>query len=164
MTRHIITAMLFVALVALATSAIAVKIGTPAPDFTLKDTTGKTVTLSSFKGKTVILNFWSTGCPPCLAELPSLERLHRELSKTGVVVIGVAVERDVAAVNEVMARNKLSFPVLIDPDKEVYFDSYALFGLPITLIINKEGTIVERVIGEAAWDSSTMKEKIRNLR
>ncbi len=164
MTRHIIAAILFVALAASTTSAFAVKIGAPAPDFTLKDVTGKAVSLSSFKGKTVILNFWSTSCPPCLAELPSLENLHREMGKTGVVVIGVAVERDVAAVNEVLARKKLTFPVLIDPDKEVYFDSYALFGLPITLIINREGIVVERVIGEAAWDSAAMKEKIRNLR
>jgi len=109
MKRHIIAAMLFVALSASTTSAFAVKIGTPAPDFTLKDVTGKTVSLSSFKGKTVILNFWSTSCPPCLAELPSLENLHREMGKTGVVVIGVAVERDVAAVNEVLARKKLTF-------------------------------------------------------
>ena len=164
MTRPIIAAMLFVVLAAPTTSAFAVKIGSPAPDFTLKDVTGKTVNLSSFRGKTVILNFWSTSCPPCLAELPSLENLHRELSKSGVVVIGVAVERDVTAVGEVVARKKLSFPVLIDPDKEVYFDSYALFGLPITLIINKDGTIVERVIGEAEWDSSAMKEKVRNLK
>jgi hypothetical protein len=54
--------------------------------------------------------------------------------------------------------------VLIDPRKEIYFDSYGLFGLPITLVINKNGTIVDRIIGETTWNSPAIKEKLRKQR
>ncbi|HEU0264780.1 MAG TPA: TlpA disulfide reductase family protein [Geobacterales bacterium] len=150
-------------LLTLVSTASAITIGKPAPDFTLLDTSGRPVTLSSFTGKVVVLNFWATTCPPCLAELPSLEDLHRHLLDRGGMVLGVAIDHDLPAVKEVMARKKISFPVLLDPNKEVSFDSYALFGLPITLIISKEGVVVDRVIGEAAWNSPEMKEKIDKL-
>lgn len=158
---HILVVLTFFIFTGLAHAA---KIGTQAPDFTLADTGGKPVTLSSFKGKTVVLNFWATSCPPCLAELPSLEKLHREMEKEGVVVIGIALDQEAAPVKEVIKRDTLTFPILIDANKAVYFDSYGLFGLPITLVINKNGTIVDRVIGETAWDSAAMKEKLRKLR
>lgn len=164
MTRYLIILMLTVTMLTPATMAFAIKIGTAAPNFTLKDTTGKAVSLSSFRGKTVVLNFWGTNCPPCLAELPSLENLHRELGRSGVEVVGVVLDKDADAVKRIMAHDKLGYPVLLDPGKDVYFDSYGLFGLPITLIISKEGIVVDRVIGEAVWDSPAMKEKIAKIR
>ena len=164
MARFIIAALMVISSTCFAGTAFLLKIGLPAPYFTLKETTGKSLTLSSFRGKTVLLNFWSTTCPPCIAELDSLEALHRETATGGLVVIGIALERDAGPVQEVISRKKLTFAVLLDPDKEVYFDSYGLFGLPFTLIINKDGIVVQKVIGEADWNSPAMKEKIRTIR
>lgn len=163
MPRLMPSLFLLLLLLSFPTVSGAIGIGKPAPDFTLTDTNGISVSLSSFKGSVVILNFWSTTCPPCLAEFPSLEELYRELGKRGLVVVGVAVENDLPAVKKVISRQKLTFPILLDPDKEVYFDSYALFGLPISLIIDKQGNIVDRFIGEVVWTSPKIKEKIGKL-
>lgn len=100
MKSALTAAITFLLILVMAGLAQAISLGAPAADFTLSDTSGKAVSLSSFKGKTVILNFWSTTCPPCLAEMPSLENLHNQMGKKGVVVLGIAVEKDVSAVKE----------------------------------------------------------------
>ncbi len=161
--RRFAAALFFSLILSLPCAAFAVRTGGAAPDFALRDTMGRGVTLSSFRGKVVALNFWASTCPHCLAELPSLENLYRDLRSRGFVVLGVAVERNPAPVKEVIQRKKLTFPVVLDTDNGVYFDSYGLFGLPVTLIINREGIVVERIVGEVQWDSAAMKEELKKL-
>lgn len=147
----------------LAQPALAVKVNSPAPDFTLKDMNGRAVTLAEQRGKTVILNFWSTTCAPCVAEIPGLNTLYRELSGHGLVVVGIALDGSAEPVRELIARLRLAYPIVLDSDKEVYFDSYGLFGQPISVLIDRNGTVVEQIIGQVDWLSPKIRQKVQNL-
>lgn len=147
----------------LAQPALAVKVNSPAPDFTLKDMNGRAVTLAEQRGKAVILNFWSTTCAPCVAEIPGLNTLYRELSGHGLVVVGIALDGSAEPVRELIARLRLAYPIVLDSDKEVYFDSYGLFGQPISVLIDRNGTVVEQIIGQVDWLSPKIRQKVQNL-
>lgn len=137
--------------------------GSPAPDFTLTDITGKKISLSELKGKVVLLNFWATWCGPCKAEMPALNRLYLELKDKGFVILAVSLDTAEKPVKSFIAEKKLAFPVLMDSDKELSFDLYAVMGLPTTFIIDKKGIIVERILGDREWDAPQMKDKILKL-
>lgn len=147
----------------LAQPALAVKVNSPAPDFALKDVNGREVTLAGQRGKAVILNFWSTTCAPCVAEIPGLNTLYRELNWHGLVVIGIALDGSAGPVRELIARLRLAYPIVLDSDKEVYFDSYGLFGQPISVLIDRNGTVVEQIIGQVDWLSPNIRQKVQNL-
>ncbi|NWF52900.1 MAG: TlpA family protein disulfide reductase [Nitrospirae bacterium] len=134
-------------------------IGFLAPDFTLNDLYGMKIALSQFKGKVVILNFWSIWCGPCLAEMPSLNRLYLEFKDKGLVVLAIAEDPAEKPLRAYVKDKGLAFPVLMDKDRKVYF-KYALFGIPVSFLIDKKGVIVEKFIGESDWVSHQMKEKI----
>lgn len=134
-----------------------------APDFTLNDINGKKTTLSEFRGKVVLLNFWATWCGPCRAEMPSLNNLYNEFKDKGFVVLAVSVDTSEKPVRSFIKDLKLSFPVLMDKNKAVSFDEYGVFGLPTTFLIDKSGIITEKIMGEMRWDSPRMKEKISRL-
>lgn len=136
---------------------------TSAPDFALNDITGKKVNLSEFRGKVVLLNFWATWCGPCKAEMPSLNNLYNEYKDKGFVVLAVSVDTSEKPVKSFAREHKLAFPVLLDKDKAVSFDEYAVLGLPTTFLIDKTGIVIEKIIGEREWDSPQMKEKILKL-
>lgn len=144
-------------------SIFAAASGPAAPDFTLADAHGKKVSLSEFRGKVVVLNFWATWCGPCEAEMPSLNNLYKEFKSKGLVVIAISVDPTTATVLSFITEKKLAFPVLLDKNKEVYFDNYAVMGLPTTFIIDRNGVLVEKIMGEQEWDSSKMRVKFLNL-
>ncbi|MEW6116437.1 MAG: TlpA disulfide reductase family protein [Nitrospirota bacterium] len=137
--------------------------GSPAPAFTLTDISGKKISLSELKGKVVLLNFWATWCGPCKAEMPALNRLYIELKDKGFVILAVSLDTAEKPVKSFIAEKKLAFPVLMDSDKELSFDLYAVMGLPTTFIIDKKGIIVERILGDREWDAPQMKDKILKL-
>ena len=145
------------------TSAAAVQINTPAPDFSLKDLNGRTVNLSGFKGSAIVLNFWSTSCPPCVAELPSLNTLYRNLAGSGLAVFGIALDTSAAPVRELARRQHIEYPLLMDSSKEVYFDTYGLFGQPISVLIDRLGVVREKIVGQVDWASPEMRTKINTL-
>ncbi len=134
-----------------------------ATDFTLPDINGKKVSLSEFKGKVVILNFWATWCGPCRAEMPSMNNLYLELKDKGLVVIAVSVDASEKPVRSFVKELKLLFPVLMDKNKAVSFDEYGVLGLPTTFLIGKNGIIIEKFLGEREWDAPDMKGKIIRL-
>lgn len=137
--------------------------GKVAPVFELKDLEGKKVSLTDFKGKVILLNFWATWCAPCKAEMPSLENLYSNLKSKGLVVIGVAVDNSEKTVSSFIKEKGITFPILLDKGKEVSFDDYGVIGLPVTFLIDKKGIIVDKVFGERQWDSVEIKEKIKRL-
>lgn len=137
--------------------------GSYAPAFELKDIDGKKTALSEYKGKVVLLNFWATWCEPCRAEIPSLKSLYATLMDKGFVVLGVSVDTSEKTVRTFILDKKIAFPVLLDKEKDVYFDQYALMGLPTSFLINRDGIIVEKIIGERNWDSPDIKDKILRL-
>ena len=137
--------------------------GEKAANFTLNDINGKKVSSSEFKGKVVVLNFWATWCGPCRAEMPSLNNLYNEYKDKGLVVLAVSVDTSEKPVKSFIKEYKLSFPVLMDKNKEVSFDDYGVLGLPTTFLIDKNGIVKEKIMGEMEWDSPRMKEKILKL-
>lgn len=137
--------------------------GEKTTDFTLPDINGKKVSFSEFKGMVVVLNFWATWCGPCRAEMPSLNNLYNEYKDKGFVVLAVSVDTSEKPVKSFAREHKLAFPILMDKDKAVSFDEYTVLGLPTTFLIDKNGVVIEKIMGEREWDSPQMKEKILKL-
>ena len=128
-----------------------VAVGQPAPDFTLSDLDGRSYTLSQLRGKVVIVNFWASWCPPCRAEMPSMERLHQELSGQGLVLLAVNIEKDGRrTVKQFLSSNPHSFPVLLD-EQEVVQRLYGVNKFPESFIVRKDGVIDDKVIGAIDW-------------
>lgn len=138
-------------------------VGQKAPDFTLKDLEGKPINLSSFKGKVVLLNFWATWCPPCKAELPSMNRLYQQLKNRGLVIIAVSTDRSVSVIRDFTKNNPLDFIVVIDSDLRVSRSFYKVFMLPTTFIIDKRGIISGRYFGEQDWTDKKFISEIEAL-
>lgn len=137
------------------------EIGHPAPDFALKDLEGNTVGLSSLKGKTVVINFWASWCPPCRAEAPDLEALHQENRERGVVVLAVNVREDEEAARRFASSVGLTMPILLDSDS-VATNLYETTYLPSTFFIDHQGIIREMHLG--AMSRSTMDWKLEKAR
>jgi peroxiredoxin len=122
--------------------------GREAPDFELKDVaTGKSVKLSDYKGKAVLLNFWATWCPPCKVEIPWFVDLQKQYGPDGLAIVGVAMddasEQDISKFAQDMGIN---YPVLLGTDK-VGAAYGGVEGLPTTFYIGRDGKIVDRVAG-----------------
>ena len=125
--------------------------GVPAPDFTLPDFDGKMVSLAGYKGKVVFLNIWATWCPPCVEEMPAMEKLYQELKDEGLEILAVSIDESGAeTVLPFMKKHKLSFPALIDT-KGIVKSLYRTTGVPETFIIDKNGIIIENAIGPRDW-------------
>ena len=120
------------------------------PNFTWTDDAGRKVTFDQFHNKVTVLNFWATWCGPCRREIPDLEAIHKEYADKGVRVIGVSVDRGPGILDEVakfVRSYNVSYPVVIDNgDLEQIFGN--IRAIPTTFIINKEGKIVERFVGQ----------------
>lgn len=143
--------------------AFAAKVNSPAPDFTLKDLDGQTISLKALKGKVVFLNFWATNCPPCIAEIPDLNSLSREYKSSGLVVLGVSIDPTEKPVREMVKKLKVEYPVMMDSSRDIYFDTYGLFGLPVTVLIDRNGIIKEKIVGQFDWLAPQGRGKIQNL-
>lgn len=135
-----------------------VKEGFSAPDFTLPTLDGGNVNLSALRGQVVIINFWTTWCPPCRVEMPALNRVYARYRESGLLLLGVnsTVQDDEQAVRRFVSEEGLSFPVLLDRDGEVS-RLYRLQALPTTVFVGRDGIIAAVVIGgplsEAAIES-----------
>src|SRR4051812_34157464 len=115
-------------------------VGKPAPQFTVQDTE-RTVALSDFRGKVVVLNFWATWCPPCVEEVPSLVRMQQQM-RGKVTVVAVGVDASEAAYNKFVADNKMVPTLLTVRDPAQKSNSlYGTFGYPETYIIDREGML-----------------------
>ncbi len=126
------------------------KVGDPAPDFSLKDRQGKTWVLSQLKGQVVFINFWATWCPPCLEELPSMQKLYTTLPKENFKMLAI-LSKDKPALADFLADQKsLTMPILDDSQNQAG-SKYSLTGLPETFIIDKQGILREKFKGPAQW-------------
>ena len=124
---------------------------------------GRKVALGDFRGRLVFLNFFATWCVPCREEMPPLNSLYTALKNEGFVVLGVSIDPSETQVKSFVAEKNITYPVLMDSEKEVYFDLYAVLVLPTSFLIDKDGMIAEKILGERDWNSAEMKEKIRTL-
>ena len=133
-----------------------------APDFTLNDLKGNQVTLKNFKGRVVFLNFWATWCPPCRREMPSMERLYKQLKDRDFTMLAVDMQESEKLVKAFMSDFSLSFPALLDLDGDISF-LYGIRGLPSTYIIDREGMIIGKAVGPRDWSSQESIQLFQSL-
>jgi peroxiredoxin len=135
----------------------------PAPDFTLPDLDGRMVSLFGYRGKVVVVNVWATWCPPCVDEMPSLEKLYQEFKAENFAILAVSIDSaGIKAVAPFMKKHGLTFTALIDSQAAVRA-SYKTTGVPETFIINKQGILVKKVIGPLNWAAPEILRYIRKL-
>jgi peroxiredoxin len=134
----------------------------PAPDFSLQDIHGKTHTLSDYRDQVLIVNFWATWCPPCVDEMPSLERAQARLRQDNVQIIAINAGESPKAIEDFIEKFSVKLPLLIDNDMKVA-SAWSVIGLPTTYIVDPKGYIVSKVMGTRDWDQRTLLQKIRNL-
>ena len=125
--------------------------GDKAPAFSVTTDSGKQITRSDFGGKLLVLNFWATWCPPCIEEMPSLDQFAREMSNSGVVVLGVSIDKNEKSVQALSAAGtaRVSRPRAI-PKADIAAD-YGTFKWPETYVINRDGKVLEKYIGPHDW-------------
>ncbi len=134
-----------------------------APEFTLPDLNGKWMSLSEVKGKVILLNFWATWCGPCRVEMPSMETVYSELKDEGFEILAISSDpQGVAVTRPFSESNNLTFPILHDTEYEVS-GAYGVRTLPMSFLIDRQGTLRHRVFGARDWNSSKAKEIIRHL-
>ena len=130
------------------------------PDFSLVDAEGSLQHLSTGRGRVVLVNFWATWCPPCLAEMPSLEALYQSYKDRGLEVLAVSSDTQGAQiVLPFVTQNRLSFPVLLDPSGEVT-RLYGVASLPTTYVLDREGRLVTVAVGGRDWLHNEAQELI----
>lgn len=117
-----------------------------APDFTLTDLDGNKVSLSDFRGQYVYLNFWASWCPPCKAEMPDIEKIHREYKDKGLVVLAVDLGEGRADVEEFIESGGYTFSVLLDQGGSAAKE-FGVSAIPVSCFIDKEGNIAEKRVG-----------------
>jgi peroxiredoxin len=136
------------------------EVGKPAPDFSLVDRQGKTWTLSELKGQVVFVNFWATWCPPCVEEMPSMQRLYTMLPQDKFKMLAVLNSDDPALADTFAKKFGITIPIL-DDRKNIVGPKYGLTGVPETFIVDKQGVIREKFIGPAQWDSPRALQMLR---
>jgi len=122
----------------------------PALEINLPDSTGKQRSISEWKGKIQIINFWATWCPPCLKEIPEFIKLQAEYKDKNVQFIGIAIE-DQAAVEQYLKTTQVNYPMLIAGDYGISLSQQLgniVNAVPFTMIVNQQGQIIHRQPGE----------------
>jgi len=125
--------------------------GALAPDFEASTLTGARVRLSDYRGQAVVLNFWATWCKSCLAEIPDLERVGRERSDQGLVVLGVNVGENAERAERFLRELGATYTSFLDPGRNLTED-YRIQGLPVTVFIDQSGQIVKLIFGELSYE------------
>jgi len=118
-----------------------------APSFTLQDLNGKQVSLSDFKGKVVILDFWATWCPPCVKEIPHFIALYEQYKDQGFAIVGISVDRGGISVVKSFARKyRVNYPILMT-DGRVDKAYGGIPSIPTTFVIDSAGNIRQKYVG-----------------
>jgi peroxiredoxin len=144
------------------------EVGRPAPHYAAPDLAGDTVRLADLRGSVVVLNVWATWCAPCIREMPSLQRLADRFADRGLVVVGVSVDADgglaggSADVRAFVERLGLTFTILHDA-RGVVERLFGVSGLPMTFVIDRDGRIHQKVLGEREWDGPELAAEIEAL-
>jgi len=130
---------------------VAIKDNLPAPDFTFPGLDGKMVRLSDYKGKVVLVNIWATWCPPCVDEMPSMEKLYQKLKGENFEILAVSIdEPGLKAVAPFMKKSNLTFPALIDSEGTIKA-VYGITGVPESYIIDQQGILIKKIVGPVDW-------------
>lgn len=132
-----------------------VEVSNPAPQFVTKTLDGKTVQLSDFLGKRVILNFWTTWCPPCQEEVPELQKFYETLTtQHDVVLLGLNITHDdlgIDVIHDFREYYGITYPILLDETREIT-NSYEILTIPTTFVIDEKGNLEKQIIGPLTND------------
>jgi len=120
----------------------------PAPELSLNDLQGNPVSLADQRGQVVLVNLWATWCPPCKAEMPTLQAYYDEHREDGFVIVGINDGDPAADVVEFVREYKLTFPVWLDPAYIATEKAFQTMGLPSSFVIDRQGTVRLRWVGE----------------
>jgi thiol-disulfide isomerase/thioredoxin len=140
-----------------ANAAIKAWTGKETPALARPDLTGKVVDLKALRGKVVLVNFWATWCEPCMAEMPSLQRLRSRFEGRPVEVLTVNYGEGKPRILDFIGKQNISLPVLLDPEKEAA-NAWRAGGLPMTFVVDTRGRVRHYAFGERDWsDDETVK-------
>lgn len=139
--------------------------GEMAADFTLRDLSGKSVSLSSFKGKVVLVNFWATWCLPCQKEMPEIEKIYKELGPKGFVVLSISADdaRTSSQVKPLIMKNGYTYPVLLDTQTSVVSQYNPAKTLPYSVLIDRQGRVSQIHSGYNPGDEVKIRAEIEAL-
>lgn len=124
--------------------------GQSAPVFDLKDDRGRSVSLAQYRGRVVLMNLWASWCPPCRAEMPDLQRLSQAFRGRGLVIVGVNEGESPQQARAFAAALHITFPIWID-EQQRYGRVYTALGMPTTVIVGRDGTVVRGFDGALAY-------------
>ncbi|MDP3296673.1 MAG: TlpA disulfide reductase family protein [Thermodesulfovibrionia bacterium] len=137
-------------------------VGKKAPEFKAKDLSGNSVSLSSFKGKPILLNFWATWCPYCREERPYLNSLHKEYKDKGLVIISVSLDKSEEPLRKFLKKTPSDFIILHDNDNAAS-GPYGVYSLPTSFTVDRNGIIKGKFLGARNWTDSNSKKVIEEL-
>jgi len=139
------------------------QVGFRAPDFALFALNGASpVRLSDFRGKTVLLGFWASWCPPCRREMPALQKLHQAFKNRGLEIVSVSIDTTRSEVAEFATTEGLTFPILLDLD-HVVAQRYRVRGIPTHYLLDRQGVIRVRAVGGQDWSRPEAWRQIEEL-
>ena len=125
-------------------------VGDTAPGFSIVTDQGRRITPTNFGGRVLVLNFWATWCAPCVEEEPSLSEFQKRMANSGVVVVGVSVDKNPRLYRQFLQRFNPAFQTARNPDESIP-NSYGTYKYPETYIIDRNGKVVQKVIGSRNW-------------
>lgn len=151
-----------IALLGFASVGLALEAGQAAPAIQLKDLSGKPVSLASFKGKVVIIDFWASWCGPCRQSMPVLERLSKTYKDKGLVVLGVNIDNDAKTAAKFLSEVPVSFVVVNDASKSVA-KAYAPPTMPSSYLVDREGRVRHVHAGFKSGDAKELEAEVQQL-
>jgi peroxiredoxin len=166
MSKKFVYLVLSVMLTLMATAGgTAAASGAAAPEFTLRDINGASVSLSDFKGKVVLLNFWATWCGPCKQEMPHLNNLDKEFGAQGFKVLSVSTDdaRAASKVKPYIKARGYGFTVLLDKDTAVVSQFNPSKSLPYTVLIDRSGNIQKVLEGYKPGEEVHLRELVKSM-
>jgi len=143
-------------------SSAEVNVGDVAPDFSIKDETGKEHKLSEYRGSVVFLNFWYTTCEPCRQEMPDMELVNRTFRDRRFKMVPISVDTNFDDVKKFYGDLKLSMPMFLDPGKRVA-SRYNVYKFPETYLIDGNGVVLKHYIGGKTWSNLTYLNTIEEI-
>ena len=138
------------------------KAAKPAPAMKARDLSGAPKTLADYRGKVVLLNFWASWCPPCLREMPSMERLRVKMEGRPIEIIALASAESVDDVKGFLSKMQLGFPILLDPDGS-NTKRWKVFALPTTFLLDTQGRVRYVLTGPTEWDEGEALKIIESM-
>ncbi len=134
----------------------------PAAALKLKTVDDQSYDLADYKGRVVLVNFWATWCGPCIAEMPSLQALAIKIGEKNIAILGVNYHESAQKIRDFAASSRVPFPLLRDPWQEAS-ETWKVRVLPTTFVIDANGALRYRVVGEVDWSSRFVADKLKSV-